>query len=184
MTRIQNLISPRRKIGASASHQFNSANFDFDEYAQEYSSSQIPVSNTATSTPNTGAMAFISAGLLVLTIWSVSLIAERLPQVHAQESLRENPAALVSALPAAQPEEDTTPLPANDVLVVTKGMGIYHWQRDCPLAYARSRRGETHRGPKTSRTTRRSAELRGLFPCRYCSEIEYWRAKAEKSESQ
>lgn len=124
---------------------------------------------------NVGATTLISAGLLIITIWSVSLLAKREPAISISEA-----APASNIMVAARPDTGNMQLPSSSTRVLGGELGLYHWNKDCPLANARSLKpGRHNQGSHRKQVymTRLDAELRGLRPCNYCGEIEFWRGR-------
>ena len=123
--------------------------------------------------PGFGAKALISTGILILTIWSVSLFSDS--SAHSDTSLP--PSTRMDT--EAYSEEELHNVPSAATRVNCSAMRFYHWQPDCPLMTARAFDATPPLGGhrKDQSATRREAELYGYRPCVYCAEIEYWRAR-------
>lgn len=114
--------------------------------------------------------ALISAGIFVLTIWSVSLFSNG-------SAYSDTPAT--SDASTLHYDETSFKVPPPDARVTPGILEIYQWEPDCPLAgtKALSLNGtHTYASRKSKRMTRREAEERGYRPCIYCIEIVFWRA--------
>jgi hypothetical protein len=120
-----------------------------------------------------GATTLISAGVLILAIWSVTLVSKQLTIERSGLAAQ----APVFAQGVAD-NTDSDILPTH--MTVRRGpLDLYHWTPDCPLENARSLRTGSNRPVEFARTTltRRDAELKGLRPCGYCLEIDFWKDK-------
>lgn len=135
----------------------------------EYSASEP----AAQLSPGFGAKALISAGILILTIWSVSLFSGS--SAHSDPSLPSLRMMDTTAYFESEPHN----VPSAATQVNCSPMRFYHWQPDCPLTAARSPVATLNRDGQGNdqRSTRREAELNGYHACVYCAEIEYWRAR-------
>ena len=140
------------------------------QHMQNISSYSSEMSSGYSGASSVISKALISAGIFVLTIWSVSLFANG--SAHS-----DTPAT--SGVSTLQFDETSFNVPSPDAPVTCSLLEIYQWEPDCPLAGAKVlSQYETHSHPshKNSRMTRREAEKRGYRPCVYCTEIAFWRA--------
>jgi len=131
--------------------------------------------------PGVGARALVSAGMLVLTVWTVSLFSDG-SNAYSDTSASQPVAAPVSLVNISSEQAEDKPLdlpPLNSKVICSK-MRMYHWQRDCPLNSATSLRHPSRTDDvnrQEQHLTRRAAELQNYYPCRYCVEIKEWRAR-------
>ena len=144
----------------------------FEDYSSDLNvavTSQIHNRHFSHSVSGTGATTLISAGILILAIWSVTLIFKRDSIGRSNLAVQ----ATVLAQPASQEGEVKGP-PTS--LVRSGPLGLYHWNPRCPLENARSRRSHSAKRVTCTRNrlTRREAELKSLRACPYCQEIGYW----------
>ena len=114
--------------------------------------------------------ALISAGIFVLTIWSVSLFSNG-------SAYSDTPATP----DASTLHFDATPfnVPSPNAQVTPGLLEIYQWEPDCPLAGSKLlslNDTHPHTSHKNRRMTRRVAEKSGYSPCVFCADIEFWRA--------
>ena len=133
--------------------------------------------------PGAGGRALISAGMLVLTVWAVSVFSDG-GNAYSDTSAPQPVAASASMANIAFSHSENPPLkpPPFNRRVVCSPMGMYHWHRDCPLGRGVS---VPHVSPvaDAQRVTRREAELQNYHPCVYCAEIQHWRAHELISEN-
>lgn len=143
----------------------------YSEFSTEYSSLQ-PATH---SSSNPIATALVSAGALIITIWSASYLSNRETYAAPQTP----PAIATTALPASHAPEQSPNVPAYASQVRAGIMGLYHWKADCPLDGAPSLRHDASRVQRKPHIVikRDEAEIRGFRACAYCMEIEYWRGR-------
>lgn len=175
---MQRIRQMRLEKYAAAGQQQSPLNFSStQEYSDgvEYSVQPLGASWNRPSS-GVGSTAMISAGILILAIWSVS-------QISIRDLLRmpQNTVASHSSLVENRPEINAT--------VRTGALGIYHWKPDCPLANGPSLRSATdHYVPRSLKKVhllkRRDAEFQGQRHCSYCAEIDFWRASYRGQHSE
>jgi hypothetical protein len=156
-----------------AQNQFSEALGEYSSYLNADKTSTITRRNASHSAFGIGATTLTSAGVLILAIWSVTLVSTKL--TIARSGLVAQTPVFAQSI-ADNADNDKPPLQA----IVRRGpLSVYHWGSGCPLENARSLRADSNGLSEYSRTamTRRDADLKGLRPCQYCLEIGYWKSK-------